>query len=332
MRNNNAEPEYLARLAPVFQHEFIKQLKHLDCRYRKLNKYYFLISSKRSIKSIFLHSIFRVKMKFEVSGFTKKRINDLSELMQDFVKKSINKKTPFKISCSISGTQTFNTNTIGMNAKDIEVAIGTKLELQGYKIDLLKPKYIFILNIFNTVIIAGKVDLKNPAAINIIEKPDDISRAQLKLREAILYFKIDLSSVRNALDLGAAPGGFSKELSMHRIKVIAVDTADLDKRLEKDRNITHLRIKAAEINSGQVFDMITNDMNIDPAESAQVMLSLSNLLRTNGSAVMTIKCPSRNIADYIKNTKKILSAKYTKFRFQHLPHNRMEITMFMLKK
>ena len=332
MRNNNIESEYLARLAPIFQHEFIKQLKHSGCAYRKLNKYYFLISSKRPIKSIFLHSIFKVKMKFEVSGFTKKRIDDLSGLMQDFVKKSINKKTPFKINCNISGIQTFNTDTIGMNAKDIEVMIGTKLELQGYKIDLLKPKYIFILDIFNTVIIADKVDLKNPAAINIIEKPDDISRAQLKLREAILYFKIDLSSVRNALDLGAAPGGFSKELSMHRIKVIAVDTADLDKRLEKDRNITHLKIKAAQINSDYIFDMITNDMNIDPVESAQVMLNLSNHLSSNGFAVMTIKCPSKNVSNYIKNTKKILSAKYTRFRLQHLPHNRMEITLFMLKK
>ncbi|MCL4380935.1 SAM-dependent methyltransferase [Candidatus Marsarchaeota archaeon] len=332
MSNNNEESEYLARLAPVFQHEFVKQLRHSDCAYKKLSRSYYLVSSKRPVKSAFLHSIFRIKRKFEISGFAKERINDLSIEMQDFIKKSVSKRTPFKINCSISGTQAFNTGTIGMNSKDIEVAIGAPLEAQGYKIDLSNPKYVFVLEMFDAVVVAGKVSLKNPAAISIVEKPEDISRAQLKLREAILYFKIGMSNVRNVLDLGAAPGGFSKELSTHGVKVVAVDIADLDKRLEKDPNIMHLRIKAAEINSDQLFDMITNDMNIDPVESARVMLNLSSRLNKNGFAVMTIKCPSKNVLGYIRDAKKILSAEYTGFRLQHLPHNRMEITMFMLKK
>jgi len=159
-----------------------------------------------------------------------------------------------------------------------------------------------------------------------------INRSQLKLRQALIHFNIDLTQVKTCLDLGASPGGFSKELSNHNINIIAIDPANLDKRLDNNKNIKHLKIKVNEFKTNNEFDLIVNDMNMHPTESANTMITLSKFLKNNKPAIMTIKCPSINVFKYIKQSKQILKKHYEKFEVQHLPNNRMEITIKMVKK
>lgn len=54
-----------------------------------------------------------------------------------------------------------------------------------------------------------------------------ISRAYYKIQEACLRFKVPLDETSKALDLGAAPGGWSQWLSQVAHIVVAVDPANM---------------------------------------------------------------------------------------------------------
>ncbi len=323
--------------------DFLNYLESSKYNFNILNNDCFMVSGKKP-KNPLIQQIYKINM-----TKTKNKIDKIFiiNFILNSIKKLTNKKSPFKIKCNIFGMKNFNVNTLNLRSRDVEVDAGKKLESLGFKIDLNSPKYIFVVNIFVNTVLISKLNLreynqnyyselnsgdKSHINFNNINKDFQINRSQLKLREALINFKINAAEIKNALDLGASPGGFSKELSNHNIKVTAIDPADLNEKLKDDRNIKHLKIKANKFTTNKKFDLIVNDMNLHPIESADIMVNLSIFLKKNGPAIMTIKCPSKNVARYIKITKQILKKKFKKFEIQHLLHNRMEITVKMIKK
>lgn len=77
----------------------------------------------------------------------------------------------------------------------------------------------------------------------------EVCRAAWKLREAIQEREIAevLShrvGVARALDLGAAPGGWTSVLAERCVEVVAVDPADLDPAVGATRGVRHVRLQA----------------------------------------------------------------------------------------
>ena len=67
--------------------------------------------------------------------------------------------------------------------------------------------------------------------------------------------------------MGAAPGGWTRVLRQHGLKVTAVDPAELDPRLRTDRGVTRVRKTIQEYLPGAPrFDVIVNDMRMDAPE------------------------------------------------------------------
>jgi len=78
-------------------------------------------------------------------------------------------------------------------------------------------------------------------------RPEQISRAELKLLEAFEVFGLQLNGRGEALDLGAAPGGCSRLLLKFGFRVTAVDPAELNSRLkEYGGRLTHYRVRAEQ--------------------------------------------------------------------------------------
>jgi 23S rRNA (cytidine2498-2'-O)-methyltransferase len=159
----------------------------------------------------------------------------------------------------------------------------------------------------------------------------EISRAENKLIEALASFNIELEGKGTALDLGAAPGGWSKVLADYGYDVLAVDPANLHPKLENDPRIKHIRKKAQDIKLEKSLDLIVNDMNIGPMDTAQIMNDIAPLLKEGGLAIVTIKLPfnpERGIAE----AKEILNNKYEVLKIRNLFHNRQEVTALLKKK
>lgn len=160
-----------------------------------------------------------------------------------------------------------------------------------------------------------------------------LSRAEFKLQEAIELFDIQIPKNGIAIDLGAAPGGWTSVLRQSGLKVIAVDPAELDPRIAGDSGVTHLKMKAdAALMSIPTADCVVNDMRMDPKLSAKLMNAAVGVLRARGWGIMTLKLPHDNVMAIIDETLTILSRQYQCINIRQLFHNRHEVTVYLIKK
>jgi 23S rRNA (cytidine2498-2'-O)-methyltransferase len=137
----------------------------------------------------------------------------------------------------------------------------------------------------------------------------------------------------SALDLGAAPGGWSKVLLDAGCRVTAVDPGALDVRLAHPRLsyicATAQRFFAAQP-AGTTFDIIVNDMKMDMYDSVRIMLDAAHLLSPGGTAVMTLKLTKGQGLSKINKALDLLAKKYRVADARQLFHNRDEVTVLLL--
>jgi 23S rRNA (cytidine2498-2'-O)-methyltransferase len=160
-----------------------------------------------------------------------------------------------------------------------------------------------------------------------------ISRSEFKLLEAFGVFDLRLPESGAALDLGAAPGGWSRTLRNRGLRVVAVDPADMDARLRRDPMVIHVRKRVEEyLPAPTRFAVLVNDMRLEALASVEVMRRAAPCLLPGGLAVMTLKLPEtpdpgrddlatvRLALDRLTRTYKVLGAR-------QLYHNRSEVTV-----
>jgi 23S rRNA (cytidine2498-2'-O)-methyltransferase len=156
-----------------------------------------------------------------------------------------------------------------------------------------------------------------------------ISRAEFKLLEALELFGLETPAGGLALDLGAAPGGWTRVLRTRSMRVVAVDPGDIDSRLAADPEVRH-ECQTAETylrTAQERFDVILNDMRMDAIDSARTMVRASDLLQLGGWAVMTLKLPKRSLAKTAAAAIEVLRRRYDVIGARQLFHNRNEVTV-----
>jgi 23S rRNA (cytidine2498-2'-O)-methyltransferase len=158
-----------------------------------------------------------------------------------------------------------------------------------------------------------------------------ISRAEFKLLEALEVFAINLPPRGVALDLGAAPGGWSRVLRQHGQYVTAIDPGVLDPRIAADPNVRHKHMTAEAYlrDEPDQFDVIVNDMRMDGRDSARLMVAYARLLYPGGLVLMTLKLPELRRLPVLEHALQILRGAYTIAGARQLFHNRSEITLYL---
>lgn len=162
---------------------------------------------------------------------------------------------------------------------------------------------------------------------------DDISRAKYKLMEAIKTFNIDMEGFATALDLGAAPGGWTSVLLEHGLRVTAVDTGDMDDRLKKYPGFRFIKTNASELELDKgSFDVLTSDMSWNPKNTARIIISASQYLKSGGIAVVTLKLMGDKVRKTIKEVLAIYNEVFETIGVRQLFHNREEVTIYLKKR
>ncbi|VAW30737.1 23S rRNA (cytidine(2498)-2'-O)-methyltransferase [hydrothermal vent metagenome] len=165
-------------------------------------------------------------------------------------------------------------------------------------------------------------------------EPEQISRAEFKLLEALESFKIELPSRGRALDLGAAPGGWTRVLRQKEQYVTAVDPAWLHPTLQTDKGVRHLRLTAEDYleRYPDSYDVIVNDMRLDARDSARLMVAYGRYLYPHGLAIITLKLPEKKYHAALDHALNILRRSYTIAGARQLFHNRSEVTVYLKPK
>jgi 23S rRNA (cytidine2498-2'-O)-methyltransferase len=158
-----------------------------------------------------------------------------------------------------------------------------------------------------------------------------LSRAEFKLLEAIEVFAVPIPARGVVLDLGAAPGGWTRVMRQLNQYVTAIDPAELDPRLATDPGVRHVRVTAESYLAGEPdrFDIIVNDMRMDARDSVRLMVSFVGCLYRHGCVVMTLKLPETRREPVLEQAFAILREAYSIEGARQLFHNRSEVTVYL---
>ena len=97
--------------------------------------------------------------------------------------------------------------------------------------------------------------------------PHAVSRAYLKMREALLWSRLPLERGDHGVELGSAPGGSCQALLDRGLQVTGIDPAEMDPVVLEHPRFTHLRARAADLKRRefQPFKWLFADSNVAPA-------------------------------------------------------------------
>jgi 23S rRNA (cytidine2498-2'-O)-methyltransferase len=172
----------------------------------------------------------------------------------------------------------------------------------------------------------GRVKLAKPKG--------QVSRAEFKLEELFRTGAVDLPEGGKAMDLGAAPGGWSRILLERGFEVWAVDPAELDRRLHGRAGLHHIRTTAGPFlaETEETFDLVVNDMRMEPGLSASIMNSAARHLAPGGLGIMSVKLQPEHPLPTLDGAMRVLRKAWTPVFVRQLHHNRNEITVVVRRE
>ncbi|WP_337101411.1 SAM-dependent methyltransferase [Paenibacillus sp. YIM B09110] len=170
-------------------------------------------------------------------------------------------------------------------------------------------------------------------AVRFQREEGQVSRAKFKLLEAERAFGLRYEQFRRALDVGAAPGGWTSLLLERGLRVTAVDPAELHPSIVDHPALTYLKRNASEIKlKPGSFDLFVCDMSWSPMLMSRLVLDLEAALAEEATAIITIKLMHRKPMQTIREVIAKLESVFELKKAKQLFHNREEITLYLQKK
>jgi 23S rRNA (cytidine2498-2'-O)-methyltransferase len=185
------------------------------------------------------------------------------------------------------------------------------------------------------------------AALNGIQRvsmvSDAPSRSYLKLAEAFEVFlnkkeqALWLKPGMTAVDLGAAPGGWTWQLVQRGLKVSAVDNGPLKGAAAGHPNIRHLREDGFRFRPQRPVDWLVCDMVEQPQRVADLMTEwfIGGLAQR---AIFNLKLPMKKrvaaLNTALNSIRTALNNKGIRYQLEakQLYHDREEVTIFLARK
>ena len=227
---------------------------------------------------------------------------------------------------------------ISYRAVEVKQHLDAMIEGRGGVPETKDPQFVVSIVVADKTYIGYATPQENltrwsGGAVHYGAAKNSFSRAQHKLEEALEVLNIDISRCKTALDLGAAPGGWTALLLERGLNVTAVDTGDLHPDLLKHPNLTYYRQNAFDLRLNRnSMDLITCDMSWDPLRTVRLITDLSKVLRTGGKVVLTVKFMGQSPLRTVRECLSILQSNFAFKRGRHLWHNREELTLYLEKK
>ena len=164
----------------------------------------------------------------------------------------------------------------------------------------------------------------------IPREKNSVSRAENKLFEALELVDLPPGKNRRALDLGAAPGGWSRVLANLGYDVDAIDPAPLHPNLKHHRKIHYHSTTAGVFlkRKHKPYDLIVCDMKMKSVLAAKFISDYQNSLKENGFLILTLKLPKgQSCHTDCHRALNIIRKAYTLVQARQLYFNRQEITV-----
>ena len=167
------------------------------------------------------------------------------------------------------------------------------------------------------------------------------SRSTLKLAEAFTVFLGDdetnlLRPGQRAVDLGAAPGGWTWQLAQRGLRVTAVDNGRLRGEVAGDPLVAHVREDGLKWRPRRTVDWLVCDIVEQPLRIAELVASWI----ADGAArraIFNLKLPMKKRYDEVRRCEQRIGAIVgaagvaCTLRIRHLYHDREEVTGYLAR-
>ncbi|MAT69841.1 MAG: hypothetical protein CMJ58_09990 [Planctomycetaceae bacterium] len=165
--------------------------------------------------------------------------------------------------------------------------------------------------------------------------PHAVSRAYLKMSEALWWSALPATRGEEVIELGCAPGGAAQALLDAGLKVIGVDPAEMPAEVLEHPDFTHVRRRVGEA-PRSLFKQarwLAADMNVAPAYTLDAVESVVGqpdmLVR---GMLLTLKLPEWEVVEHLPEyLARIQSWGYRDVRVRQLAFNRQELCVVALR-
>jgi 23S rRNA (cytidine2498-2'-O)-methyltransferase len=172
--------------------------------------------------------------------------------------------------------------------------------------------------------------------LNVSQPPGMISRAYLKMAEAIMWSRLPISSGDSIVEIGCAPGGSCQRLLDMGLKVTGVDPAEMDPVLLKHPEFTHWRSKAAAVKRKryQRFRWLTADANVAPNYTLDFVEDIVQYPTTRlEGLLLTLKLSTYDLIDHLPAyINRVKGWGFQRVEARQLAHNRRELFLVAHRK
>jgi 23S rRNA (cytidine2498-2'-O)-methyltransferase len=167
----------------------------------------------------------------------------------------------------------------------------------------------------------GYYDIAAPA--------DMVSRAYLKMAEALEWSQLPIKAGQQAVELGCAPGGSCQVLLARGLQVTGVDPAAMHATVLANPNFTHLRKRAADVRRREFRKtrLLAADMNVPPESTLEAVEEIVTHADVHVDALLlTLKLHDWQMAEAVPDyLERIRSWGYPQVLARQLQHGRQEI-------
>lgn len=166
--------------------------------------------------------------------------------------------------------------------------------------------------------------------------PDAVSRAWLKMEEALRWSRLPIPSGARVAEIGSAPGGASQALLARGFWVTGIDPAAMAPVVLEHPRFCHIRRRAVQVRRREFRKIrwLTADMNVAPKYTLDVVEGIVAHRETHiRGMLLTLKLFDWNLADRLPEyVARIRSWGYDLVRARQLQHNHREVCLAVMRR
>lgn len=178
---------------------------------------------------------------------------------------------------------------------------------------------------------------RRPGGLNRLRLPDDaVSRAYLKMEEALRWSRLPIEAGQRAVELGCSPGGSCQALLHRKLQVTGIDPAEMHPAVMANPHFIHVRKRGADVRRRDFrgVDWLLADMNVAPAytlDTVEVIVRHPSV-NVSGMLLMLKLIDWRLADDAPAYLQRVRSWGFPYVRARQLQYNRQEFCIAALRR
>jgi len=183
----------------------------------------------------------------------------------------------------------------------------------------------------------GAIPSRWPGGLMPLELPPEaVSRAWLKMEEALRWSQLPIPRGARVAEIGSAPGGASQALLSRGFLVTGIDPAEMAPAVLKNPHFSHIQSRSTQVRRREFRKIrwLTADMNVAPNYTLDAVEAIVSHAEVHiRGMLLTLKLPDWSLAEQVPEyLQRIRSWGYNVIQARQLQYNRREICVAALQK